>query len=64
MAANEAQRVRREAWEALDLLLEGLGNLLPPGSLPSKEEINRRYGPTFAGYAQAIVEAIRQTRAG
>lgn len=53
-----AADVRREAQDAFDLMHEALGDLLPPGALPAREQIDAIYGPTFAGQAQAIVEAV------
>jgi hypothetical protein len=51
---------REEAWAAMSFLHEALSELCPPGSLPSEEAINARYGPTFLGYAKAFVAAVRQ----
>ena len=54
---------REGAWQAMTALHESLSELCPPGSLPSEEEINRRYGPTFAGYATAFTQAVRELHA-
>lgn len=56
--AGLARSNLEEAWAAFDLLHEGIGDLLPPGCLSSQEQINADYGPTFFGYAQALVEAV------
>ncbi len=63
-ATNLSQGERQEAWEAMDLIHEAIGEVVPPGALPSQEEINRRYGSTFLDYAQALVEAISRIRSG
>ncbi len=49
---------RKDAWDAMALLHDALSELSPPGSLPSKEEIDRLFGATIAGYAEAFAQAV------
>jgi hypothetical protein len=50
----------REAWDAMSLIHEALGNATAPGSLPSEEAINSEHGPTFLHYAEVFVRAINK----
>jgi hypothetical protein len=52
----------QEAWQAISLIHEALGEICPPGSLPSEEQINASHGPTFLGYAEALVGAVQKLR--
>jgi hypothetical protein len=58
------QSERQEAWAAMDLIHEAIGEVVPPGALPSQEQINAQYGPTFIGYAQAFAEALGRLQQG
>jgi hypothetical protein len=53
---------RRDAWAAMSLIHEAVGQIVPPGALPSEEAINAKYGPTLGGYAEAICEALAKIR--
>jgi hypothetical protein len=44
------------------MIHEALGLIVPPGALPSEEEINTKYGLTLGGYAEAICEALAKLR--
>jgi hypothetical protein len=56
--AGRSKENLSEAWAAISLMHEQIGDLLPPGCLASEEAINATSGPTFSSYAQRIVEAV------
>ena len=61
---DPTQSEREEAWAALELIHEAVGDVCPPGSLPSQEAINAICGPTFMCYAEAIVAALKRLGSG